>query len=279
MRAHSPTALAQALGFLAADPGLRPIAGCTDLLVATPEARDELPGVLDLLRLPELRGIREADGAVEIGAATSFSEIRDSALLARHAPALVAAASEVGGRQIQNRATIGGNAVNASPAGDSLPVLLALAAEVVVAGAAGERTIAYHAFHLGYRRVALEPGELVVRFRIPIPPEGARQGFRKVGTRRAQAISKVVVAASVELDGDAVRALRLGAGSVAETPVRLRAAEAIAAGRPADLATAEAVARAAASEVEPIDDVRSTAAYRRFALERVVRRLLLELFA
>ncbi len=271
-----PTTLAEALAALASQPALLPVAGCTDLMVAGAPRRAAVEAVLDLLAIPELRGIREVPGGVEIGAATSFAQLAASALVAGTFPALAAAAAQVGGWQIQNRATLGGNIANASPAGDSLPVLLALGATVIVAGPGGERQVPYDAFHVAYRRTALRPGELIARVRLPLPAPGSRQAFRKVGTRQAQAISKVAVAMlGRAMDGE-VRELRLGAASVAATPVRLRAAEDAALGRPVGEA-AERAARAAAESVEPIDDVRSTAEYRRFALAAVVRRMVLGL--
>lgn len=275
-----PSSLDEALRRLADDPGLLPIAGGTDLMVADRLARSARARVLDVTRLPELGGVRDAEGGLEIGAGVTFDELRRHPEVRRRFPALAAAAAEVGGWQIQIRATLGGNAANASPAGDSLPVLLALGATVVVAGAGGEREVPYDRFHVGYRQTALRPGELIVRFRLPDPPAGSRQLFRKVGTRRAQAISKVVVCGVGRVGGDGrIDHLRLAAGSVAATPVRLRAAEATGEGGAWSEELAAAVGRAAAGEVTPIDDVRSTAAYRAGVLDRVVRRLVLDLGA
>ena len=286
-RAAVPSSLAEAVRLLAEDPALRPAAGCTDLMVCEPEEREDLPAVLDLLRVPELAGIRELTagagaagaeaGGLEIGAATTFSAIRRSPLVRARFPALAAAAAVVGGWQIQNRATIGGNAVNASPAGDSLPVLLVLDAEAVAVSAAGERRIPYREFHTGYRTTALRPGELLAALRLSPPPAGSRQAFGKVGTRAAQAISKVVVAALARVESGRFATFRLAAGSVAPTPVRFGAVEEAVTGRPADEETAALAGRLAAESVTPIDDVRSTAEYRRFALERVVRRMVLDL--
>jgi len=273
----SPASLAEALRALASDPGMVPIAGCTDLMVADPVRRLAMGAVLDLTRIPELQGIAEADGWIEIGAATTFRALGEAPLVEATYPALAAAARVVGGWQIQCRATIGGNVANASPAGDSLPVLLALGARLVLAGTAGEREIPYEEFHVGYRKTALRRGEIVARVRLPRPAAGTVQAFRKVGTREALSISKVVVAMAGRVEGGAIAALRLAAGSVAPVPVRLRAAEEAAIGRPPGAETAERAARAAAAAVEPIDDVRSTAEYRRWALERVVRRMVMEL--
>jgi CO/xanthine dehydrogenase FAD-binding subunit len=276
--AFAPRSLAEALPLLTASPSPRPVAGCTDLMVTTPLARAALDRVLDVTGIAELRGVREeGDGSVSIGAATTFREIAAAPSVVAHFPALAAAARVVGGWQIQNRATIGGNMANASPAGDSLPVLLAFDAVVECAGPSGPRSIPYAEFHTGYRRTALAPGELIVRVRLPRPPAGTRQAFRKVGTREAQAISKVVVAMRARVENGAIVNLALAAGSVAATPVRLHETEAALLGRPADAASADLAGRTAAAEVAPIDDVRSTAAYRLFALERVVRRLVLSL--
>jgi CO/xanthine dehydrogenase FAD-binding subunit len=262
---------------LEADPFLVPTAGCTDLMVRGPEALHRMDRVIDLLGIPELRGIREVDGGLEIGATTSFSEIRRSAAVRAAFPILAEAAALVGGWQIQNRATLGGNMANASPAGDSLPVLLALDAVVTVAGAGGFREIPYAEFHIGYRKTALRPGEIVARVRLPYLPEGGFQAFRKVGTREAQSISKVVVALAGRLAAGKIAEIRLAAGSVAATPVRLRAAEEALHGAAPGATAADLAGREAAREITPIDDVRSTADYRRFALERVVRRLVLTL--
>ncbi|HVG08153.1 MAG TPA: xanthine dehydrogenase family protein subunit M [Thermoanaerobaculia bacterium] len=272
-----PHSLEEAVRYLEGDPALVPAAGCTDLMVRGVEALHKMERVIDLLGVPELRGIREVEGGLEIGATTPFSEIRRSAAVRSAFPALADAAGQIGGWQIQNRATLGGNLANASPAGDSLPVLLALNATVVLASARGFREIPYDDFHSGYRKTALQPGEIVARIRLPLPVPGTVQAFRKVGTREAQAISKVVVAMAGRIENGLIADLRLAAGSVAPTPIRLRAAEdAVRGQRPGPEAAALA-GREAAGAVTPIDDVRSTAEYRSFALERVVRRMVLEL--
>lgn len=277
MRAVSPKSLDEAIQHLSEHPELLPIAGCTDLLVADPEKIEPLPGVMDLLSVPELRGIRWVGETLEIGATTTFAEIGAAATIQQNFPSLAEAASKIGGWQIQNRATLGGNIANASPAGDSLPVLLALDAAIVLVGPQGERTMAYSGFHTGYRETAIRPGEIIGRVRLPRPRPDTVQLFRKVGTREAHAISKIVVALSARVDEGKIVEFRLGAGSVAPVPVRLAPVEEAVLGREADIETADLAGRLAAESVEPIDDVRSTAAYRRFALERVVRRLTLAL--
>jgi carbon-monoxide dehydrogenase medium subunit len=269
----SPASLAEAYALAG---GHRPLAGGTDLLVQiTGEVGPPPERVLDLGRLSELHGITVANGVLELGALTTYTEIRRSPLCAEHAPALVDAAATIGAAQIQNRGTIGGNAMNASPAGDTLPVLLALDAELIAGGSSGERAILATEFWPAYRRTALRPDELLVRLRIPIVAD-RQQRFRKVGTRRAQAISKVVLAlAWREEPGAGVwRNVRVALGSVAATPIRAADAEATLEGSRPDAETAERAAAALVAELEPIDDVRSTASYRRAVAGRILHRLL-----
>lgn len=277
MKAFTPKSLDEAVLRLQENPELRPLAGCTDLMVAEPQDRLALPGVLDLQAIAELKGIAWRGEALEIGAVTPFSEVRDSREVQASFPALAQAAAEIGGWQIQNRASLGGNMANASPAGDSLPVLLVLDAEVVLVGPEGERRVPYRDFHLGYRQTALGPGEIIAWIRLPKPPRNALQLFRKVGTREAQAISKVVVALLGSVEDGRIFEYRLAAGSVAEVPLRLFEVEEAMVGRTAKPEVADLAGHLAAQGVRPIDDVRSTAEYRRFALAQVVRRLTLQL--
>lgn len=195
-------------------------------------------------------------------------------MVAEVVPALAAAAATIGAAQIQNRGTIGGNVVNASPAGDTLPVLLAVGAEMVLGSASGERVVAADAFWPSYRTTARRDDELLLRVRIPIVAD-RQVRFRKVGTRRAQAISKVVMALAWRAGGDEPWTdVRLALGSVAATTVRAPGAEASIEGRRPDRETAEAAAAALTNEILPIDDVRSTADYRRAVAGRVLHRLI-----
>ena len=270
----SPRSLAEAYALVAEQP-YRPLAGGTDLLVQlTGELGPAPERVLNLWQLDELRGIEVRSNVLELGALTTYAGIRRSAACQAHAPSLVDAAATIGAVQIQHRGTIGGNVMNASPAGDTLPVLLALDAVLVLGSTAGEREVAAADFWPAYRRTAARPDELLVRIRIPVVTD-REQRFRKVGTRRAQAISKVVVAAAWR-GVDGWRDVRIALGSVAPTPIRVAAAEAALEGRPHDVASIEAAVAALGSAINPIDDVRSTAAYRREAARRVVRRLLTE---
>ena len=271
-----PKDLQSAVSLLADHAGVRVLAGCTDVMVAEAAAEREGPGYLDLGEIEEIQGIEERDGGIRIGAATPFGRIRGSKSVGERYPILAEAASVIGGWQIQNRATLGGNIVNASPAGDSLPVLLALDARVVVVGPSGQREISYDEFHIAYRATALEEGELLAWIDLPAPSSHSVQRFRKVGTRAAQAISKVVLATVFDLDDRRLSNVRVAAGSVAPTPLRLLAVESLCEGARLDAELAERAAEAAMAEVHPIDDVRSTADYRRHVLARLVRRALLE---
>lgn len=277
-QAHSPKKLSAALEILGADGSEAiAVAGCTDLMAADHANGVVRSEVVDVSRLPELRGIAVKDGWVDIGAATTFSELRRAEHILEHFPILAEVAGTIGGWQIQNRATIGGNIANASPAGDSLPVLLALDAELILASSDGERKVRYSDMHRGYRKTKLRAGELITRVRLPIPRRSMAQLFRKVGTREAQAISKVVIAFTADVEDGLMHHARIAAGSVAATPVRLRKAEKACEGKPVGVATADEVAAIARGEVKPIDDVRSTGAYRSHVLERIIRRMILTL--
>ena len=273
----SPRTLADAYAALAEAPH-RPIAGGTDVMVQLTGELGPVPDrMIDLWRLQELRGIALEGNALVLGALTTFTDIRHSPICLEIVPALVDAAATIGAAQIQNRATIGGNAMNASPAGDSLPVFLAADAEFVVGSARGERRIPAAAFWVSYRTTAVEPDELLLRVRIPLA-EHREIRFRKVGTRRAQAISKVVLAlARREPEpGGSWSEVRLALGSVADRPIRAAATEAVLEGAEPTQATADGAADTLAGELQPIDDVRSTADYRRMVAARVLHRLVRE---
>jgi CO/xanthine dehydrogenase FAD-binding subunit len=230
---------------------LVPLAGCTDVYVSLNFGTLPAKRFIDLWPLDELKRIRLSEGALSIGALATYTAIIRSPLVRRRLPILAAAAREIGGVQIQNRGTLGGNIANGSPAGDTLPVLAVADASVVLASAAGERRVPFNSFYTGYRKSVLRPDELIVAVEVPRVP--GCQWFRKVGTRAAQAISKVVMA------GVRAERPRLALGSVAPTVVRLPLTEAaLASGAPINEAR-----RALESEIRPIDDLRSTAEYRR----------------
>ncbi len=245
-----PRSLRDALRQLREDATLVPIAGCTDVYVAINAGSPPASRFLNLWPLDELRGIRLRNGALSIGALTTYTDLLASPLVRRRLPMLAAAAREVGGLQIHNRGTLGGNIANASPAGDTLPVLAVAEAVIVLQSLDGTRRVPFSDFYTGYRLSVRKPDELIVA--VEVPSVAGAQWFCKVGTRAAQSISKVVMAG--------VRALRprLAVGSVAPTVRRLPGTEqALAEGRPIDEAR-----RILISEISPIDDVRSTAEYR-----------------
>jgi CO/xanthine dehydrogenase FAD-binding subunit len=252
----SPTSLEDALALLGATPHCQVLAGGTDLMVQLHARMVHPTALLDVWSLGALKGIDVVDGALEIGAAEPYAAIIRSAIVARSMPVLAEAARTIGAAQIQNRGTIGGNLATASPAGDTIPVLLAADATVVT----DRRSIPVAEFYAGYRTTVLAPDELIVRIRFPL--DGRRIAFRKVGTRRAQAISKVVLAVCRD-------PARIAIGSVAEIPLRAPTAEA-ALGRGDVPGTVEAVTQ----DIRPIDDVRSTAVYRRTVTRNVLRQLL-----
>jgi len=274
----SPTRLEEAYALLADASGApwRPLAGGTDLMVQMTGGIGEPPErVLDIWAVNELRGIGVDADAIVIGALTTYTELRRSPVVAEFVPALVEAAATIGAAQIQNRGTLGGNVVNASPAGDTLPVLLALGAEMVLGSAHGERTVHADDFWPSYRTTARRDDELLLRVRIPLAL-GRQVRFRKIGTRRAQAISKVVMAIAWRSTADdgPWTDVRLALGSVAATTVRARVTEAAIEGKRPTRQTADAAVEALTAELEPIDDVRSTAAYRRLVAGRVLHRLI-----
>jgi CO/xanthine dehydrogenase FAD-binding subunit len=271
-RLEVPRTLDEAYAILATAPH-RPIAGGTDVMVQiTGEIGPAPDRMIDVWRLEELRGIALDPGVLTLGALTTYTEIRRSAVCREHVPALVDAAATIGAAQIQNRGTLGGNIANASPAGDTLPVLLATDAEIVVGGARGERTIPVTEFWVAYRKTALAPDELVLRVRIPLPA-GREVRFRKIGTRRAQAISKVVMALAWRDGARGWSDVRLALGSVADRPIRARKTEGALDGRQPTAETADKAAATLAGEIAPIDDVRSTADYRKVVAARVLHRL------
>jgi xanthine dehydrogenase small subunit len=272
----SPRSLAEAYALLADAPH-RPVAGGTDLLVQiTGELGEPPERVLDIWHLDELRGIRLESNALALGALTTYAELRRSPLVSEFLPAFAEAAATIGAAQIQNRGTIGGNAANASPAGDMLPLLLACDAQLVLGSAGGERWVAAREFWPAYRTTALAPTELLLRISVPLVTD-RQVRYRKVGARRAQAISKVVMALAWRADetiGSPWRDVRLALGSVAATPIRAADTEAVLEGAIPDEPTADRAASTLAGELSPIDDVRSSADYRRAVAARVLHRLL-----
>jgi CO/xanthine dehydrogenase FAD-binding subunit len=254
-----PRSLTDALKMLRDEGPLVPMAGCTDLFVSLNFGTLTDTRFLNLWGLAGLQTIDERGDVLRIGALATHTDLIRSPLVRRRLPMLAAAAREVGGVQIQNRGTLGGNVANASPAGDTLPVLAAAEAIVVLKSAAGTRRVPFTTFYTGYRQSVRRVDELIVGFEIPAVR--GRQWFRKVGTRAAQAISKIVVAAVAPStgSGQAGDTPRIALGSVAPTVIRAtRTEQALAGG-----ASLEDAQRILMQEIAPIDDIRSTAEYRR----------------
>ncbi len=259
----APPTLNATLEILACDSSLyTPIAGGTELMVALSANRLAQKNFLSIKHLTELRFIDATPDAITIGSGTTFTDIRRHAVIATDLPLLNQAASWTGSIANQNRGTLGGNIVNASPAADSPPALLAYDATVTLVSATGTRTIPYRDFHLGYKKTVLRPDELLYSIKIKRNFGGYITYTRKVGTRNAQAISKVALACLALLDNGVVRDIRIGAASLHETPIRCTATEQSILNQPSTPSTIAAARAALATEVRPIDDIRSTAKYR-----------------
>lgn len=273
--ARSPRSLREAYAALAEhDRALTIIAGGTDLMVLVNAHQLATRGFLDIWRIDELRGIIDETDAIRIGALTTYTGIIRAGLVQEHAPALVAASRTIGAIQIQNRGTLGGNVVNASPAGDTLPVLAAYDADIEIGSARGSRVVPFNEFYTGYRRTVLEPDELVLAVRIPKLKSGERDFFWKVGTRRAQAISKTVLAAKARITNGAIESIRIGVGSVAPTVIRASKTEQLLSGGKITSDLIDQARRTISEEVAPITDLRSTEHYRRTVTGNVLAKFL-----
>lgn len=256
-----PGTLAEALDMLGAEPGRwKPFAGGTDLMVLADAGHLSHRQFISISGLPELKTIQVAEQKLRIGAAVTYSAIQKHPVLMSEFPALCKAAGWTGSVAIQNRGTLGGNIANASPAGDSLPVLLACDAELELVSASGTRMLAYDGFHTGYKKSQMREDELIAA--IHLPRRNWIQWTRKVGTRNAQAISKVCIAASAKLNGPVVEDCRIAFGSVAAFPLRVHGVENLVKGRELSAGMIAEARAALEGEIHPIDDVRSTAGYR-----------------
>lgn len=289
---RGPATLTEALTLLSESPGaVRPLAGGTDLMVLFASGKLDGPGkarrFVNLWGLKELQGIQVTEGEITLGALTTYRDVQGHEVVRTELPMLVQAASETGGWAIQNRGTLGGNIANASPAADSPPALLAYDASLDLVSARGTRTVRYAQFHTGYKTTVMAPDELILRVRVPRAPAEERSRrlhlYRKVGPRKAQAISKVCFAACIEAGAVGPHrgrgAVRIALGGVAPVTLRCPQTEAlvgraIAGGfRPEDVTAAR---NALSAEIAPIDDIRSNAAYRRAVAVNLLEELLAE---
>ncbi len=273
---RAPANLQAALELLAREPGAwKLLAGGTDVMVLFEAGKLPHRKFLSIWKLPELRGIEVSPAHVTLGALTTYTEIQAHPVLQKEFPLLCRAAAETGGIATQNRGTLAGNIANASPAADSPPALLIYDAELELISAGGSRWVPYHSFHTGYKQMLLRPDELIRRIRLPRRKDAWRQYYRKVGTRKAQAISKVCFAGAALVAGDEIRDVRIALGSVAPIVLRCTQTEAALKNRRLSAATLEAAREVLAREIAPIDDMRSSAAYRM----RVAQNLLAEFIA
>ena len=259
----TPKTLGEALDALSRAPGTwKLFAGGTDLMVLLEAGKLSHHQYLNIWNLKELRGIEVTQDQVTLGALTTYTEVQANAILREEFPMLCQAASETGGLAIQNRGTLGGNIVNASPAADSPPALLAYDAELELISARGSRWMPYHGFHTGYKQMIIRPEELLARIRLKRTGKPLRQYYRKVGTRKAQAISKVCFAGVAEMNDDHIADVRIVLGSVAPVPLRCVGTEAVLRGAKIDRPLIDSAVAELGREIAPIDDIRSTGRYR-----------------
>jgi len=277
-RLELPATLADALALMQREPGgWKPMAGGTDLMVVYNAGFLKDTRLLDVSRFQELRGIRETAGELSFGSLTSFTEVQECAAVHRHLPNLVKSARATGALAIQNRGTLGGNIANASPAADTPPSLLVYGAELDLVSLRGVRRVPFERFYLGYKKLDLAPDELIQRIRVPKPAGRSFHFFRKVGTRQALAITKISLAGFCRMEAGAVADIRIALGSVGPTPLRAPATEALLLGRPLDALPVPAAMQALQQDISPMDDIRSSAHYRRVIAGNILAQMLREL--
>jgi xanthine dehydrogenase small subunit len=271
----APTNLPELLALRAARPQAQVVAGCTDVGLWITKQHRRYTQVLDLTRTQELRGLEDKGNHLAIGAAVPLADAF-AALVARR-PGLATFANRFAGLPVRNSGTLGGNVANGSPIGDSMPLLIALDARVVLASLRGERSLALEDFYLGYRKTALAADEVVVRIEVPHPAPGEFLRAYKLSKRYDDDISAVCLVVALHLDaGHKVSAARIGAGGVAATPARATQAEAVLSGQAWSEAKARAAGAALQAQFQPISDMRASAAYRRQVLANLMQRLWLE---
>ncbi len=259
---HTPRTLEEALAILFDKPQAVPFAGGTDLMVLMRFGTLEAAPFVDIRGLSELRGISEDDDSLILGALTTYTDMVVSSVVVERYPLLAQAAHVSGAWAVQNRGTLGGNIANASPAADTPPVLLVYDAQIELASSRATRWLPYREFHVGYKATRREPGELITRVRLP-NQRGARGFYRKVGTRSAQAISKVCLAGLARWQDGRLDDVRIALGSMAPTVLEARRTADYLRGRRHDAIDRGRARTLLDAEVAPIDDIRSTERYRR----------------
>jgi len=276
----APGSLQAAVSLLAEQPGVwLPIAGGTDVMVQYAAGKLPARKLVSLWNLPELRRIELTEKEIAIGAGCTYTDLRQHETLEREFPLLTTAARWTGGIANQNRGTLGGNIANASPAADSLPALLVYEAELILISARGARHIPYAGFHTGYKKTRLQPDELVQAIRLPRRFGDYVSYSRKVGARNAQAISKVCIAALGRIRQGIVDDARIAVGSVAPVPLRLSNTERLLRGQRIDDELVRRITNTAIEEIQPINDIRSTAVYRSVVFKNLVTEFLVQLAA
>jgi CO/xanthine dehydrogenase FAD-binding subunit len=270
----NPASLENALEILFKDSNWLPIAGGTDLMVQYAAGTLARRRLLNIWNLPELRQIHVSAAELEVGAGSTYSDLQSNPILAREFPLLTRAASWTGSIANQNRGTLGGNIVNASPAADSLPPLLVYDAELILISLRGERRLAYQHFHTGYKQMNLQAGELIRAICLPRKFSGYVCYARKIGPRSAQAISKVCIAGLARVQSSpgqsTIEDVRIALGSVAPVPLRLSETEQALAGKALDEKHIALAVETAAGEIAPISDIRSTARYRAWVVGNLI---------
>jgi CO/xanthine dehydrogenase FAD-binding subunit len=273
-----PGSLTEALGLLAREPGIwQPFAGGTDLMVLLEAGKLSHKRFLSLSKLADLRGIELSSDSVILGALTTYTEIQRSSVLQSEFPLLCSAARETGSIATQNRGTLGGNIVNASPAADSPPALLVYDAEIELISERGVHWLPYHGFHTGYKKMQIATDELLRAIRLPRRARPWRQYYRKVGTRKAQAISKVCFAGVAQMEAGTIRDIRIALGSVAPIVMRAVKTEDVLRGAKFGPGIIAAAKETLTDEISPIDDIRSTARYRLSVTQNLLEEFLSQL--
>jgi CO/xanthine dehydrogenase FAD-binding subunit len=271
----APASLQAAVSLLAADPGgWLPIAGGTDVMVQYAAGKLPARRLVSIWNLPELRRIEALPDEIQIGAGCTYTDLREHEPVQREFSLLARAAAWTGGIANQNRGTLGGNIVNASPAADSLPALLVYEAELILVSVRGERRVPYKSFHTGYKKTKLASDELIRTICLTRRFSGHLAHARKVGARNAQAISKVCIAALGRCTAGAVEDIRIAMGSVAPVPIRLTETERLVTGKQIEASLVALARKTAMAEIQPIDDIRSTAKYRSAVMGNLVAEFL-----
>jgi CO/xanthine dehydrogenase FAD-binding subunit len=272
---HLARSLPDAIERLSKDQAARPIAGGTDLMIQIASAQAKVKTLVDISQLEELKQIQQENGTVSIGAAVTYQQIIDSPVLRQAAPLLVEASRRVGAAQIQHMGTIGGNIANASPAGDTLPVLYALDAWLVLESPNGRRVLPLNQFILGVRRTALQPGELITQVCFAgLDAQQTGSAFVKFGLRQSQAISVVSAAVVLQRSNSHIESAAVALGAVAPTAVRSPHAEAALCGQTPSADLFAGAGAACLQDIRPIDDIRGSAAFRRHLAKKIVQRAL-----